>query len=415
MSTEGVEMQMNIKTLGVFDITLNGDSLIKKGTRTYKINKLLQYFIAFRNRKILPETIIENLFPEDEYTDPKNTLSTQIFRLRKAIKNVIPEGEEESKYLTINSINGNYILEVGEKVDIDVDKFEDLIRLGDEKLSKNRDEALKIYNKALDIYEGMFLSENGYEVWLTPVRNYYNRLYIKVTFRTIEILKEKENYDRITRTCEKALEFEPYDEDIHICFMEAMLKQGHFTNALNHYEYVVSLLKKEMGINSSPKLDEFYKKIKSTISEKRKMTIIDFWDKIKLKEPEGAMQCDFSDFKVIIDNQRRKSERNSEDDYISIITLQSKEADKSDNTLWAEEMTCILKNSLRKGDVFTFWNDKQILVLLHEVKQQALLIIEKRIRDKIRRRPKIAKFKINIDFKPLLEEKLAEEKVASEK
>jgi len=364
-------MQMNIKTLGVFDISINGKSLIKKGTRTYKINKLLQYFIAFRNRKILPETIIENLFPEDEYSDPKNTLSTQIFRLRKAIKNIIPEGEEQDKYLTISSTNGNYILEVGENVEIDVDEFENLIKKGDKKLSQNREEALEIFNKALEIYEGMFLAENAYEVWLTPVRNYYNRLYIKIIFQ--------------------------------ICFMEAMLKQGHFTNALNHYEYVLNLLKEEMGIISSPKLDKFYKKIKSTISEKRKMTIIDFLNKIDLEEAKGSMQCDFSDFKVIVDNQRRKGERNFEDDYVCIITLEQTE-DILVNS-WVEEMTQILKNSLRKGDVFTFWNDKQILILLHEVKQQALIIIEKRIRDKIRTRPKIAKLKINIDFKPLLEEK----------
>src|SRR6056297_1912692 len=405
-------MQINIKTLGVFDIRLNGKSLIKKSSRTYKINKLLQYFIAFRNRKILPETIIENLFPEDEYSDPKNTLRTQIYRLRKAMKKVIPEGEDEEKYFKINSINGNYILEVGENVDVDVDNFEDLIKRGDKKLSENRDEALEIYNQALEIYEGMFLAENGYEVWLTPVRNYYNRLYIKVIFQTIEILKEKENYDIITRTCEKALDFEPYDEEIHICLMEAMLKQGHFTSVLNHYEYVINLLSKEMGINSSPKLDKFYKKIKSTISEKRKMTIIDFWNKIELEEVKGAMQCDFSDFKVIIDNQRRKGQRNSEDDYISIITLGSEREDISISTNWEEEMSQILQNSLRKGDVFTFWNDKQILILLHEVKQQALLIIEKRFRDKIRQKPKIAKLKINIDFKPLLEEKTNEKEIA---
>ena len=405
-------MKVKIKTLGVFDVKLNQKSLIKKGSRTYKINKLLQYFIAFRNRKILPETIIENLFPEDEYSDPKNTLSTQIYRLRKSIKSLIPEGEEEINYLSINSVNGNYILEVGENVDIDVDQFEKLIKQGDEKLSVNREEALEIYNKALEIYDGMFLAENGYEVWLTPVRNYYNRLYIKVIFQTIEILKEKESYDIITRTCEKALDFEPYDEDIHICFMESMLKQGHFTSVLNHYEYVVNLLNKEMGINSSPKLDKFYKKIKSTISEKRKMTIIDFWNKIELEEVKGAMKCDFSDFKVIIDNQRRKGQRNSEGDYISIITLESEREDISISKNWEEEMSQILQNSLRKGDVFTFWNDKQILILLHEVKQQALMIIEKRFRDKIRQKPKIAKLKINIDFKPLLEEKTNEKEIA---
>lgn len=405
-------MKLTIKTLGVFDMRINGSSLIKKSSRTYKINKLLQYFIAFRDRKILPETIIENLFPEDEYTDPKNTLSTQIYRLRSLLKSIVPEEEDRDNYLNINSVNGNYILEVGDSVEIDVEEFESLIKKGDEKLSESREEALEIYNKALKIYEGMFLSENAYEVWLTPVRNYYNRLYIKVIFQTIDILKDKENYEKIIRTCEKALNYEPYDEDIHICLMEGMLKQGQFTNVLNHYEYVLNLLNREMGISSSPKLDKFYKKIKSTISEKRKMTIIDFWNKIELEEPKGAMQCDFSDFKIIVDNQRRKGERASEDDYISIITLDSDDEEGKITSIWGEEMVSILKSSLRKGDVFTFWNDKQILILLNEVKQHALLKIEKRFRDKIKLKPKISRLKINIDFKPLIEIEEPKKKIA---
>jgi hypothetical protein len=180
---------------------------------------------------------------------------------------------------------------------------------------------------------------------------------------------------------------------------------------MNHYEYIVNLLNKEMGISSSPKLERFYKKIKSTISEKRKMTIIDFWNKIELEEPKGAMECDFADFKIILDNQRRKGERNSEDDYICIITLENNIDDKI-NSSWTDELSKILKNSLRKGDVFTFWNDKQLLIMLHEVKNNALIKIENRLREKIKRRPKIAKLKISIEFKPLIEEKTRGEELA---
>jgi tetratricopeptide (TPR) repeat protein len=328
------------------------------------------------------------------------------------LKSIVPEGQDKDNYLNINSVNGNYILEVGDSVEIDVEEFESLIKKADEKLAENREEALEIYNKALKIYEGMFLSENAYEVWLTPVRNYYNRLYIKVIFQVIDIFRDRENYDKIIRTCEKALNFEPYDEDIHICLMEGMLKQGQFTNVLNHYEYIVNLLKKEMGISSSPKLDKFYKKIKSTISEKKKMTIIDIWNKIEFEEPKGAMQCDFSDFKIIVDNQRRKGERNLEDDYISIVTLDIEEEDGSMTSLWGEEMVSILQNSLRKGDVFTFWNDKQILILLHEVKKHALLKIEKRLKEKIMKRPKIARLKFTLEYKPLLESEEPKKKIA---
>ncbi len=404
-------MKLEIKTLGIFDIRLNGNSVIKKSKQACIINKLLQYFIAFRNIEILPETIMENLFSENEYSDPKSTLSTQIYRLRKLLKSMVHEGEEESKYFTISAINGNYILEVGEKVEIDVDKFEELIKQGDQIITKNPDEALEIYYKALDIYGGFFLSEYAYEVWLIPLQNYYNRLYLKAIFQTINLLKKNENYDEIIRICEKALYFEPYDEDIHICFMEAMLKQGQFTSVLKHYDYIVNLLKKEMDINSSPKLNKFYEKIESTLSEKRKMSAIDFWNRIELEENEGAKCCDFRDFKAIIDNQKRKSERNTEADYVVILSNESEKNDGTNSKIWVKEMTQILKNILRKGDIFTVWNEKQIIILLHDVKYHSL-IIEKRLRNKIRNCPKIAKIRINIESNPILEGKLDEKEIS---
>lgn len=160
----GVFMKICINTLGEFDIKSNGQSILQQSSRTYKLFRLFEYFLTFRSKKILPETIIDNLLSDSDSDDPKNTLRTQIFRLRKVIKSLLPEGEDESKYFSINFTNGYYCLEIGENTSIDVDEFENLIKQADVELEYNSEAAVELYHKALKLYKGVYLSDNAYEV-----------------------------------------------------------------------------------------------------------------------------------------------------------------------------------------------------------------------------------------------------------
>ena len=92
-------MKLYICTLGEFDIKADGQSVLRDSSRMYKIYRLFEYFLTFRNKKLLPETIIDNLLSESESDDPKNMLRTQIFRLRKIINTIIPKNEDAEKYI----------------------------------------------------------------------------------------------------------------------------------------------------------------------------------------------------------------------------------------------------------------------------------------------------------------------------
>jgi len=154
-------MELYVHTLGDFDISFGGQSLLKESSRSYKLYKLFEYFITFRGRKLLPETIIENLWQSNESNDPKNVLRTQIFRLRQIFKKILPKDIDESKYFNISFSNGYYCFEIGELAILDVAEFEKYIRQGDSKKSENIDDAVKLYKKALKLYKGAYLSENS--------------------------------------------------------------------------------------------------------------------------------------------------------------------------------------------------------------------------------------------------------------
>jgi hypothetical protein len=70
----------------------------------------------------------------------------------------------------------------------------------------------------------------------------------------------------------------------------------------------------------------------------------------------------------------------------------------------SREWAMLLQTTLRKGDVFTFWNDSQILIMLHDVRGDGVSVIENRIADNMKNYLKINENEINMIFQPLVSE-----------
>jgi DNA-binding SARP family transcriptional activator len=314
-------MKLYISTLGEFDIKLDGQSILKDSSRMYRIYKLFEFFLTFRNKKLLPETIIDNLLSDSESDDPKNMLRTQIFRLRKIINSLIPKGELPESYLNLNFTNGYYCLEIGENTIVDIDVFESLIQKGDKEREYNINSAIDNYQNAIGLYKGLYLSDNAYEVWLVPTRNYYQRLFLKTLHKFIELLKKNEENERIVALCEETLLIEPFEENIHIELMEALLKIGQNKSAMQHYEYALNMLEKELDAKPSAKFISFNNKIQNYSTRNSDLDIAAIEKNLEEESSEGAMYCSLDYFKFLFNIQKRKSLRNNEYDYLCTITI----------------------------------------------------------------------------------------------
>ncbi|HHY83757.1 MAG TPA: hypothetical protein GX505_13920 [Clostridiales bacterium] len=167
--------QLNIITFGGFDIKAEGQSLLDDSGRSYKILELLKYFVTFRGKRLLPETIIENLQPDNEYQDPKNVLRTQIFRLRKALKMLAP-GKDTSKYFNIIFSHGYYMFELGNLSVLDADEFEKLLSDANQIKDIQQDDAIDFYKKAISLYAGQYLAECSASVWTVHYMNMDRRI-----------------------------------------------------------------------------------------------------------------------------------------------------------------------------------------------------------------------------------------------
>ncbi|MBP7279526.1 MAG: bacterial transcriptional activator domain-containing protein [Sedimentibacter sp.] len=388
-------MKFYITTLGEFDIKVDGQSILRDSNRMYRIYKLFEYFLTFRNKKLLPETIIDNLLSDSESEDPKNMLRTQIFRLRKIINALIPKGELPEKYMNLNFTNGYYCLEIGENTIVDIDVFENLIQKGDKEREYDIESAIESYQNAISLYKGLYLSDNAYEVWLVPTRNYYQRLFLKTLNKYIDLLKRNEENEKIVNLCEKSLLIEPFEESIHIELIEALLKIGQNKSAMQHYEYALNMLEKELDAKPSAKFINYINIIQNYTSRNNDLDIEAINKSLEEELPEGAMYCSLEYFKFLFNLQKRKSKRNNEYDYLLSIMI------NSNNNKSINDVFSVLKKSLRKGDVFTSWNDNQILVMLHNVKENGTETIKERLTDNLINYTRINRNEIRLIFQPV--------------
>lgn len=394
-------MELYITTLGEFDIKSEEKSIMKQYSRTYRLYKLFEYFLTFRNQKLLPETIIDNLLSGSNSDDPKNMLRTQIFRLRKIIKAFVPEDMDESDYMTIKFVNGYYCLEIGKKVVIDVDEFESTIKHGDLELKKNIQISMDSYQKALKLYNGLYLPDNPYEVWLVPTRSYYHRLYLKTLYKLIDILKESNENEKIITLCEEALLIEPYEENIHMKLIDAMLALGQQKGAMRHYENALKLMEKEFDARPSSDFTDMLDKIQNYSERDANANIVSIEIGLEEKNLSGAMQCSAESFKFLFNLQKRKLLKDDEREYICIINV------KWNGDRNIEGLAKLLKDNLRNSDVFTFWNQNQALVMLNNMNDDGTGIIESRIYDNLKKYTQLNRSDISMNFQPIVSNKFS--------
>ena len=141
---------LKICTFGDFDIKRDGESILNNANYPYRLIKLFKYLLTFKDKKLTPERIIDDLWSEEYFIDPKKVLRTQISRLRKGIKT----GDGDQVFFEIVFSYGYYIFHLNnEEVLLDVDIFEKAIEKGNRLVEENLKEAISEYKEALSMYK----------------------------------------------------------------------------------------------------------------------------------------------------------------------------------------------------------------------------------------------------------------------
>lgn len=392
-----------IYTIGDFDILYKDKSLLESYGYPNKTLKLFKYFLTYRDKKILPENIIEDLWIDGNFTEPKNVLRTQISRLRK----MFSEEEDGERFFTIENISGYYIFRIKDNCFLDIEEFERLINQGLSLSEIQPESSILLLKEAIDLYKGEYLGEIEYEEWIIPIRNRINRLYLKGLYTYIEILRNENMYKEIVNICEATIENDPYGEVLHIYFIEALMEIGEKSYALSHYEYITSRMYNNLGIAPSQRMRELYQRLKFYDENIQKPIDIRGLDEEleDVNEKYGALLCEPYYFKFLYNLEKRKKLRDGNTNvFLGLITiddigstvLSDKRIEETMNSL----MNVAWKN-LRKSDVLSKWNYRQIVSLHYDIEEEDLNIIVKRLKEKLQEEVSNKNVNLLIRFKSL--------------
>ena len=142
------------------------------------------------------------------------------------------------------------IVSVGDRVSLDpqsitcdVPRFEALAAQG----------GRRALSDALDLYKGRFLadlklSEEGWSEWLSREQQRLDDVALNVAMRVGEEELTRGDADRAINVAKRAIAIDPLREDAHRLLMRAASAAGRKAEALQQYDDLAALLKRELGV-----------------------------------------------------------------------------------------------------------------------------------------------------------------------
>lgn len=365
-----------ISLLGNFEIK-NGDAKIEETiNRSKKMWNLLGYIITYHNKHISQNEYIDMLWPDEVSANPVNALKTLLSRVRTLLEPIAINQEN-----FILSSQGSYQWNNKLPCVIDIEEFEKYCKKATDE-AYPEDERIKFFKKALDLYQGDFLTKHSTELWVIPLATYYHNLYLDTVKAFLQLLNTRNEYELMEYYCSKALQIERFDETLHCIFIQILLNQGNTIAAMSHYEQTTDLLYMNLGVKPSKELRSLYLNIIRT--QKTLETDLNIIQG-DLKEAEfksGPFVCEYCIFQETYRLIARQAAREGRSVYLCLITVSDSKGDiPSLNKLDAamKRLLDAINDSLRRGDVVSRYSGAQYVILLPDINYEDGSMVMERI------------------------------------
>lgn len=242
---------IEFKFLGTYKIISNSVDITHKFS--LKDKGLLCYILANNqytfNREKLANMFWDNYKRESAYSNLRYT----IWHLRK----IFNEYEND---IVIHS-HGKNVIEIEEKnVRIDLREWQRLT----ETYISGKDISLNILKKISNTYDGDFLKDFyiydnlEFNDWVFNMKERLQRFYFEVQMDLAKIYSDNNEIRESINQLNKLIKIDPLNESIYYAIIKYQYKSGNKVAAVNTYRNLKLLLRKELNISPSDKIQEFY-------------------------------------------------------------------------------------------------------------------------------------------------------------
>jgi len=393
--------RLHIDTLGHFSVRYGNEEISTRAQRSTKLWQLFKYLLTHRGKMLAPYSVLDDLWPETENAAPMSALHDLIYRLRKLFSDVASESGEP--LIAVEFTRGTYCFYLNNEVVLDVNEFLHLSQGASEIKRQDKEEAINLYLKAIDLYNGDYLS-GIYENWLLAPRQHYRRIFISNLQDALKLLSSVEQYERIIEVCEDTFHAESEwlleAEEVHKYFMESLIRMGRTVEAFNHYQGLSELLEQEVGVTPTVSVQQ----LQNWIENDRDSNRLQIHSLPALfserQQASGPLLCEKTEFHMLCHLEERRQERLELPIMLGLFTLTDEQNATSLSAAMAG-LKEVLATNLRSGDALTQYNSEQCISLMPAFESEHIELFKKRMENEYQRRFGHLKVFLNIELTPL--------------
>lgn len=382
--------ELTVRMFGKFQTENENGILNKENMRSEMLTRLLAYMISHREKDMTAQELIDVLWPEDQSDNPSGALKNLMYRLRKLMNNT---WGESGKYIVTG--RGAYQLNPEFVFHVDIEEFEECCR----QVFNSEDPAVQQENgkRAVELYQGMFLSELSSEYWVVSIATYYHSIYLTMVKRLAALLEKEKKFTDVEEICGKAIQIEPLDEEIHCFLLRAMIADNKQQLAASHYKETVKLLYDSLGVRPSGEMENIYEELQK-IQHDHESNIDIIQEDLREEKASGAFFCEYGVFRKIYALESRSSRRLGISVHLALISLyldfQIQKEGQDYTDLIGEGMSVLeetLMKRLRSSDIVCRYSVNQFLVMLPACQYEDAKMVVNRLKDSFYRSGKTNK------------------------
>ncbi|HEX8186109.1 MAG TPA: BTAD domain-containing putative transcriptional regulator, partial [Blastocatellia bacterium] len=244
---ERPSFDLAINMLGPVEVYRDPSDPLKEAWRLSKALHILCYIASRRNHRAPKDTLIDLFWSDADPESVAKNFHPTISHLRKALN-----ADHVVKKDFILYREGAYQFNPQYQYQIDTQEFERLLEHAREaKRSDDGEGAAQLLAEAIKLYRGNFLEEFYYN-WIEELQSYYRDLYLEALKELIGYHSERGNHESVIRYGQMVLGRDPYQEEIHCHVMEAHVASGNRAAAIEQFDALRKMLRRELGVDPLP-------------------------------------------------------------------------------------------------------------------------------------------------------------------
>jgi DNA-binding SARP family transcriptional activator len=253
-SSSGISEVVRVRMLGGFSVSVGGKTIEESEWRLKKAAGLVKLLALAPEHRMHCEQLMDLLWPDLDKKAQANNLRYALHIARRAL-GLVSHTDIPSRLLPLRG----ELLQIGAESPlwVDVEAFEEAAR------SARRSQEVGAYRAAVDLYAGELLPQDSYEAWAEDRREELRRTHLSLLLELAALYEQHEEYDAAAGALQKALASESTHEEAHTHLMRLYALSRRRGEALEQYEHLREVLKREYATEPSAESRRLHEEIKA--------------------------------------------------------------------------------------------------------------------------------------------------------